>query len=43
MNKNELQNWIELILKIIGIGIGAFIFFHAFRITILFILFLLNG
>jgi uncharacterized membrane protein HdeD (DUF308 family) len=43
MNKNELQNWIELILKIIGIGIGAFIFFHAFRIAILFILFLLNG
>jgi len=43
MDKREIHSWIELILKIIGIGIGAFIFFHAFRMAILFILFLFKG
>lgn len=36
------HNWIELILKIIGIGVGFFILFHAFRMVILFVLFLLK-
>jgi len=34
------SNFIELLIKIIGIGVGFFIFFHAFRLLIYFILFL---
>jgi hypothetical protein len=37
------RNWIELALKIIGVGLGFFILFHAFRMVILFLLFLING
>ena len=43
MGNKEIQNWIELILKLIGIGLGTFILFHAFRVAIYFVLFLING
>lgn len=43
MNKRDTQDWIELILKLIGVGLGTFILFHAFRVAIYFVLFLING
>lgn len=43
MDNKDNENWIELILKLIGVGLGAFILFHAFKIAIYFILFLING
>lgn len=43
MENNNKENLIELILKIIGIGIGAFLFFHAFRFVFKLIQFLING
>ncbi len=43
MDSRKIHNWIELILKLIGVGLGTFILFHAFRVAILFILFLFKG
>ncbi len=37
------ENWLELVFKIFAVGFGFFILFHAFRMAIYFILFILKG
>lgn len=42
MNNNQ-QKTIELLLKVIGLALGGFILFHAFRFVFETVMFLIKG
>lgn len=43
MGNNIKETLIELLFKVLGIGLGAFILFNAFRFVIKTIMFLIKG